>query len=371
MKSSSTQTISSIKWEQVWSLVALDTAIIISWIAYHKYQPSLLAQFGFSEHTFELAVVQGIILFLTPPIAGFVADSIRKKKGERLPVVNVGITFVSMVFMAVAFTVFANPSGILQMIFPLMIVLWLISMNIFHSPAISTVEMFVPPQKLPQVMAIFAVIADLSQSIEPSIVDVIDYFGAPITFAIGGILVFGTGYLFQKSTKNLIVNEEIGIEFAAFHAKKSNFVLVFILGSALGIGTTFFFNIMPDIANSSLSFIGEEGLKSNYFTSILIAFAALISYPISMVVEKQGVNKMAIISSLACLLIMPIIYYGTGSFMLIFFIAFPIIFATMSVSYLPLAFMRLDAANKVLGIGLFFSGIELANSFVEALQAMN
>lgn len=365
MRKPHSQTVDKIQWTQVWSLVALDVAIIISWIAYHKYQPSLLKQFGFADFTFELAIVQGVILFLTPPIAGYFADKIRKERGERLPVVNVGISFVSMVFMVVAFTVFANPTGWIQLLFPVMVVLWLISMNIFHSPAISTVELFVPPQKLPQVMAIFAVIADLAQSIEPSIVDLIDYFGAPLTFAVGGILVFGTGYFFQKSAKSLIANDEVHEDFSAFHPEKSNYPLVFVLGIGLGIATTFFFNIAPDLAQKSINI----GIKGNYFISLLIAVAALVSYPISHVVEKQGVSKMATWASVSCAVLIGVLSLSSGMMSMICFFVFPVAFATMTVSYLPLAFMRLNAANKVLGIGLFFSGVELANSIVEIVQA--
>lgn len=369
MNSATTKEIEQIKWRQVWSLVALDVAIIISWIAYHKYQPSLLKQFGFADFTFELAIVQGVILFLTPPIAGYFADKIRREKGERLPVVNVGITFVSMVFMVVAFTVFVNPAGWIKFLFPVMVVLWLISMNIFHSPAISTVELFVPPEKLPQVMAIFAVIADLAQSIEPSIVDIIDYFGAPITFAVGGVLVFGTGYFFQKAAKDLVSNEEIHAEFSAFDRETSNYGLVFFLGVGLGVATTFFFNITPDLAEQSLDFVTAEGFKGNHFASILIAVAALVSYPISNVVEQQGVSKMAAIATILCFTLIGGLYFTSGILSLSLFIVLPIAFAIMTVSFLPLAFMRLDANNKVLGVGLFFCGVELANSLVEILQA--
>lgn len=358
-----------IKWRQVWSLVALDIAIIISWIAYHKYQPKLIANFGFAEFTLQLAIIQGIILFLTPPIAGYFADRIRKQKGERLPVVNVGITFVSMVFMVVAFTVFANPSGWITYLVPVMIVLWLISMNIFHSPAISTVELFVPPEKLPQVMAIFAVIASVAESIEPSIVDLIDLFGAPLTFAIGGILVFTTGYFFQKETKNLVSNEEISSEYSSYEIEKSNFPLVFGLGVALGIVTTFFFNLLPDVAKCSLDFVGLNGIKGSFFASIIIAIAALLSYPMSKLVEKYGVKQMAIFSTLAAGLIISSLWISTDYLSLVLFILLPIAFATMTVSYLPLAFMRLSNDYKVLGIGLFFSGVELANSLVEIFQA--
>ena len=358
-----------IKWPQVWSLVALDVAIIISWIAYHEYQPGLLKQFKFDGFTLELIIVQGIILFITPPIAGLIADNIRKTKGDRLPVINVGINFVSMVFMAVAFTVFANPGGFIRYLFPVMVVLWLISMNIFHSPAISTVELFVPPQKLPQVMAIFAVVAGLAEAIEPSIVDIIEIFGAPATFAVGGILVFSTGWMLQKTTKSLSVQNNDEIHQSYQNIKRSDFKLVFILGLGMGIFTTIFFKILPDLAVQRISFVNNDSFRGTFFVSIMAGTAAVLSLPISFWVEKFGVKNAALIGHVALAIITLGIYFnpyaGINPFL---FFLFPVAYSIISVSSLPIAFLSLTTRQKVLGIGLFFSGVELAGSLLDVYQ---
>src|SRR5687768_7644588 len=83
----------SIHWKQLWSLAALYASIIIGWIAYRDYQPKLLAQFGFTDYAFFLAVSQAIILVLTPPIAGIMGDRFRFEKGHRLPVISSGFSF--------------------------------------------------------------------------------------------------------------------------------------------------------------------------------------------------------------------------------------------------------------------------------------
>ncbi|MCS6834310.1 MAG: hypothetical protein NZ521_12105, partial [Flammeovirgaceae bacterium] len=291
-----------IQWYQIVSLVALDVAIIISWIAYHEYQPKLLEQFRFTELSLALAIVQGIVLFLTPPIAGWFADKMRRAGKERLPVVNIGISTVSMIFMAVAATIFANPQGTIRLLFPFMIVFWLISMNIFHSPAISTLELFVPKDKLPRVMAIFTLIADIAQSIEPSIVDLINFFGAPITFFVGGALVFSTGWWFKKTTTRWM-KVHITQEAEDVHGvpSSSNFLNVFLIGIGLGVATVFFFSIFPDWAEERLTFLQDWNWKSSYFVSLLIAFAALIGLPISAFVEKQGVLRTSIIGLISCI----------------------------------------------------------------------
>ena len=66
---STTAHLPAIRWPQILSLVGLDLAILISWIAYHEYQPKLLEQFKFTEFTLALAVLQGLILAATPPVA--------------------------------------------------------------------------------------------------------------------------------------------------------------------------------------------------------------------------------------------------------------------------------------------------------------
>ncbi|MBA4145950.1 MAG: hypothetical protein C0523_09320, partial [Cytophaga sp.] len=52
----------TIQWKQLWSLAALYSSIVIGWIAYHNYQPKLLVKFNFTDFTFLLTLVQGIIL---------------------------------------------------------------------------------------------------------------------------------------------------------------------------------------------------------------------------------------------------------------------------------------------------------------------
>ncbi|QCK16019.1 hypothetical protein [Mangrovivirga cuniculi] len=175
----------SIKWPQIWALIFLDIAILISWIAYHKYQPVVLDIFGFSSITREFLIIQAIILLITPPAAGIFADKIWLKRKEKLPIIKAGINLVTMVFMSVAFTVFFQPDGWWRFLVPILIVFWLILMNVFHSPAFSTFEMFVPEKKYPQVMALFIVLIQLAQAVEPVIIQLLEFFGGPLTFAVG------------------------------------------------------------------------------------------------------------------------------------------------------------------------------------------
>ncbi|MCB9233864.1 MAG: hypothetical protein H6581_19565 [Bacteroidia bacterium] len=358
----------TIRWAQIIPLLGLDLAILISWIAYHEYQPVLLQQFKFTELTLFLLVVQGIILFVTPPIAGLIADRMRSKGGTRFPIVNIGVSFVSMVFMVVAVTIFTEPGGIIRMLFPVMIVLWLISMNIFHSPAISSVEMFVPPAKLTSVMAIFAVLADLTAAIEPVLLDIASYFGAPITFAAGGLLVFGTGWWFTKAAKKLVPATGEHENAEAYKIDKSNFPLVLGLGILMGIAVALFFDQFPGWADKRVPFVLDGSLTGNTLTALLIGFAALISYPLGKLLENKPLGR-AVISGFLVVALLAMGFYLNEGWISFFCMAlFPIGFALVSVTALPIAFMKLTAQHKVFGIGLFFGGLELAGSVIKVVQ---
>jgi MFS family permease len=168
----------SISWKQMWSLVGLYASIVIGWIAYQQYQPKLLVQFHFTDFAFLLVCAEGVILSVTPLIAGRLGDRYRFTRGNRMPIISTGISFAAMVFMAVAFTLLGNPGEIFKWVLPFLIIMWLIAMSIFTSPALSTIELFIPIDKLPKAMAILTITANLLYALEPIVVDIIDFLGA-------------------------------------------------------------------------------------------------------------------------------------------------------------------------------------------------
>ena len=119
-----------------------------------------------------------------------------------------GISFAAMVFMAVAFTLLTDPGEAFKWILPILIVCWLIAMSIFTSPALSTLELFTPVDKLPEAMAILTIVANLIYALEPVIVDIIDYLGAPITFMAGGTVLFLSGYALKRNSLNLFSQQD-------------------------------------------------------------------------------------------------------------------------------------------------------------------
>lgn len=361
-----------IEWKQLWSLAALYGSIVIGWIAYHRYQPKLLNQFNFTEFTLALITVQGIVLVLTPPIAGRIGDRFRFKQGQghRLPIISSGISFAAMIFMAVAFTLLGNPGEVFRWILPVLIVLWLISMSIFTSPALSTLELFTPVDKLPRAMAILTIVGNLIYSLEPVIVDLIDYLGAPITFMLGGVVVFVSGYALKKNSLSLFNNKnQRPLTDFKFDTQRSNYLYILIMGIALGLTTTVLFNYFPDLLQTNLS--GITNLEGKWLIVLVLFVTALLSLPVSNYVSRLGAYKSFwwsfLVNSIALLLLF---LTGSGGLTLVFLLVYTVSFTVLSISSLPLAIEKANYFEKVLCVGIFFSGVELPDAIVEIIQAM-
>ncbi len=362
-----------IQWPEIIALLLLQLAILISWIAYHQFQPELLIKFGLNDFQLQLAIIQGIILLVIPPVAGHFTDQMREKGNTRVPVINTGIHLVAMVFMVVALTIWANPPGIIRSLFPIMIVAWLILMNVFHGPALSMIEMLVPANRLPQVMAIFTISADVTTSLEPSIVDVFEFFGAPLTFAAGGCLVFGAGWWLKRKLDLQALLEDEPRHFFNDTEQRSTFELVKALGIGLGLGlcTTFFFDLVPYIAERNLELVANGSLKGNHFASALIGLSALVAYPIGKWTQRRLTQEnwllLGYTISFFCILG---IFFSNGLLFMALCVAFPIAFATMGVHALPVVFGSLSPSQKVLGVGVFFAGTELTGSLAGIFLAL-
>ncbi|MBT1700834.1 hypothetical protein KK083_28340 [Fulvivirgaceae bacterium PWU4] len=361
-----------IRWKQLWSLAALYASIIIGWIAYANYQPKLLVQFQFTDFAFFLAVSQAIILVLTPPVAGLMGDRYRFEKGHRIPVISSGISFAAMVFMAVAFTLFTNPGEIFKWILPVLIVFWLISMSIFTSPALSTVELFTPVDRLPKAMALLTIVANLIYAIEPVIVDIIDYLGAPLTFIAGGVVTLASGYAMKKNSLGLFKqtgNKEGSAEPGQHTAAKSAYGFIFFLGVILGISTTVMFNLFPDALALKFAAISNNADGKILLVAMLV-LSALISWPISNFINRYSMERVFWISGALIVLSTAIIFLAQPAWIVaLMAIVFTVTFTSLSVSSLPLALSRSGYYEKVFCVGVFFSGAALPEGIFESIQA--
>ncbi|MCZ8021841.1 MAG: MFS transporter [Cyclobacteriaceae bacterium] len=362
-----------IEWKQFWSLAAVYASVVIGWIAYQRYQPKLLVQFNFTDFTFLLTFVQGLILVITPPIAGRLGDKHRFQRGNRLPIISAGISFAAMVFMAVAFTLLSNPGEIFRWVLPVLIVFWLLAMSIFTSPALSTIETFMPVEKLPRAMAILTIVANLLYALEPVIVDIIDAVGASATFISGGVVVFISGYALKKNATDLF-NKSNGKEpkpNVAFKldTQKSSYGFILLIGLSLGLATTVLFNIFPDMLASKLSML-LNGNNPKVFSVGILIISAILSLPFSSLVTSYGLMKSFWLSSVLVLVAIAGVVGLSSPLALVLMVAiFGIGFSALSVSTLPLAISKANYYEKVYCVGIFFAGVAIPDAIVESIQA--
>jgi hypothetical protein len=366
-----TLTPAKVNWNQIYSLLALNAAIVISWIAYHNYQPKVLEIFNFKELSFFLVVAQALILVLIPPLAGIIGDRVISAGGNRFVVFTVGISVTAMVFMCVAFTVGASATINITSALPFMIVIWLISMNIFHSPANSMLELFAPAKSLPSAMALMVLTTELLYALEPLIVGFVDYLGPVMTFAFGGILLVITGYAFRKTTRDLSFTRS----YEEVKTAESNYSAVLAAGLALGLAAAVIKNYVPDKLDTYFALLRQQGSDSSLtgprVASFTLAIAALAALPLSKLVDKIGTGKSLAYGLIGSFVFLSFAVVMTNAYVIITlsFLSAPF-FSLASVAAFPYALGKLSVKNVTLGAGIFFGSVELADGVINILQRM-
>jgi len=355
---------SKANWNQIYGLMALNAAIVISWIAYHNYQPKVLELFHFQELSFFLVVAQATILVFIPIVAGWVGDAMIKRNGNNLVVFTVGISVTAMVFMCVAFVVGSTNMIDLTKALPVMIVVWLISMNIFHSPANSMLELFAPARRLPAAMAMMVLTTDLLYAFEPVVVNIVDWMGPVVTFAFGGVLLVVTGYFFKRTTRNINFTRT-----GEAAVKDSSFLPVIIAGLAFGLVDAIIKEILPHwlMSKSDVALpIHTEGL----FVSMVLITAAIAAWPLSFQVDKIGERKGIAIGLTGAMISLGIVYIMPFAYLsLVFSLIAGVFLSLASVSAFPFALKNLSVKNITIGTGIFFVCVELTAGIIQIYKA--
>lgn len=353
---------SATNWNQIYSLVGLNAAIVISWIAYHNYQPKVLELFNFQALSLFLAIAQALILVFIPPIAGIIGDRVIRSGGNRFVVFTVGISVTAMVFMCVAFTVGTASSINLTAAFPFMIVVWLISMNIFHSPANSMLEMFASVKALPAAMALLVLTTDLLYACEPLIVNLVDWLGPVFTFATGGVLLIVTGYFFRKTTRNFQLNRS----YEESKQSNSNLGTVMVIGLIFGCAVAFIKNYLPEKIDSL-----DDTLSGPAVVSLVLGLSALLAWPLSRYVDSIGTRKSLQYGFAGMIICFLAIASLSNMYVLLCFalLAAPC-FSLASVAAFPFALQQLSVRNVTLGTGIFFGCAEVADGVMNVLSSM-
>ncbi len=355
-----------LRWPEILSLAGLNAAIVISWIAYHEYQPVLIDRFEFNDLSDFLVLVKAIVLVAIPPLAGWVADLILRKNGKYFTVFSVGIGATAMIFMAVASIIGAGPLSAIRGFLPFMIILWLIAMNLFISPANSMIESFGPARKLPIVMGVLFLTTEIIYALEPVVISLVQFFGDTLTFIVGALLVGGTGFLFQKVSSDEVVERKK--ELLSEKNKSTTalgFLSIVIIGLVLGLGKALLVEYLPNLLN------GQYQSQAAQFISLgLLGFAAIFGFAISGLISKLDLTKVIIFGFIftlfgAAMVILKLNFTVT----IIGSVITAIAFSTLNISGLPFAFKHLSARNITYGVGIYIGASEIFGGIIENLNA--
>ncbi len=355
-----------IKWPEIYSLALLNAAVVISWIAYHEYQPVLIEKFSFESLVDLLIVSKAIILVIIPPIAGLVADAILKKNGKYFTVFAVGIGATAMIFMVVASIIQAGPVSMIRPALPVMIVLWLIAMNIFMSPANSMIDSFAPAKKLPVVVGFLFLITELLYALEPVIVELVNFFGDTLTFIVGGVLIGGSGFIFHKVSRDeVLLRKKEQIQTTQNSISPVTYLSIVVIGLLLGLGKAFIVEFFPHYMEIKFQ---DFPVNPSYIALALLAASAIFAYFLSLRMSDEHLNRNIYIGfggiALGVILILvsgnSILYIAGG-------LITALCFGLLNISGMPFTFKHLNARHITYGIGVFIGASELFTGLFEYL----
>ena len=356
---------SKLKWGEVYSLAALNAAVVISWIAYHEYQPILMETIGITHLVDFLIIAKAIILVTIPPIAGWLSDKILKKNGKYLIIFTVGIGATAMVFMVVATLISTHHLMDVQTILPVMIVVWLVCMNLFISPANSMIEAFAPAHKLPIVMGVLFLVTELLYALEPVIVGLVSFFGDTLTFIVGGILIAGTGIIFHRISSNEVLQRKAELLDNDRVKKQSimSYLAILMIGLFLGVGKAFLVELFPGHFANLFPEMGEYG---DYISFAILGLCAISGFLISKKISTANLKKVIIISFIV-LFVGAVGMFLTENIYLTVVTALVIAggFTTLNISGLPFAIQNLSVRHVTYGVGIYIGASEVLTGLFE------
>ena len=356
---------STLKWREVYSLAALNAAVVISWIAYHEYQPILMEKIGITHLVDFLIIAKAIVLVTIPPIAGWLSDKILARNGKFLIIFTVGIGATAMVFMVVATLISTHHLMDVKAILPFMIVMWLVCMNLFISPANSMIEAFAPAKKLPIVMGFLFLVTELLYALEPIIVALVSFFGDTLTFVVGGILIAGSGILFHRVSRDEVLQRKAELlqNDRVKHQSFMSYIAILVVGLFLGVGKAFLVEFFPGHFANLFPEIGEYG---DYISFAILGICAIAGFLMSKRISNSDLKKIIITSFIilfvgVLLMILTQNLYLTVSAALIIAAGF----TTLNISGLPFAIQNLSVRHVTYGVGIYIGASEILTGLFE------
>ena len=356
---------SSLKWREVYSLAALNAAVVISWIAYHEYQPILMENLGITHLVDFMIIAKAIILVTIPPIAGWLSDKILQRSGKYLIIFTVGIGATAMVFMVVATLIGTSDIMDVSSIVPFMIVIWLISMNLFISPANSMIEAFAPVQQLPIVVGVLFLVTELLYALEPVVVALVTFFGDTLTFIVGGILISVTGIIFHRVSRDEVMKRksELITNDRVKEQTPMSYLAIVIVGLFLGLGKAFLVEFLPEHLDTKYpNFIAYEG----YISFAILGLCAISGFLISKRISKADLKNVIVSSFVVLAIGVTTMLFSNNPYLTI--VAALIIgagFTMANISGLPFVIKNLSVRHVTYGVGIYIGASEVLTGLFE------
>ena len=266
-----------------------------------------------------------------------------------------------MVFMVVATLLGIDSSSPIVSILPIMIVLWLISMNIFVSPAVSLVEMFAPKKSLPIVMAVLVFFNEIVYALEPLVVGLVQFFGDVLTFVVGGVLIISTGLFFYRQTKDEVKEkQEIS---ASTVQSESKFMPIVYAGALIGLGKGFLVEYLPNLDHLEI-------ISGEYLAFFMLGLSAFVAFLSRNYVVRLGAEKV-LFKSLIIILISSFSLFLSNNeiFILIFSLILSASFGLASITGIPFAISKLSPKAVTFGIGVFIGVSEITPGLIEIFNS--
>lgn len=357
----------TVKWREVYSLAALNAAVVISWIAYHEYQPILMENLGITHLIDFMIIAKAIILITVPPIAGWLADKILRKNGKYMIIFTVGISATAMVFMVVATLIGTSSIIDVSSIVPVMIVIWLICMNLFVSPANSMIEAFAPAKKLPIVMGVLFLVTELLYALEPVVVALVQFFGDTLTFVVGGVLIAGSGYIFHRVSRDEVLqrkSELLKVD-RVKNQKGVAYLAILVVGLLLGVAKAFIVEFLPEHFANRFPTFGDYG---SIISFSILGTCAIAGFLISKKVANSNLKSIIISSFFIILVGVGVLALSANPFLTI--AAALIIgagFTILNISGLPFAIQNLSVRHVTYGVGIYIGASEIVTGYFEYL----
>jgi MFS family permease len=353
-----------ILWRQVWGLATLLAAISFSWMIYGIYQAKILQKLGLTEIVSSLEICQGLLAAITEPFVGNFSDRMQQRWGNRLPIISVGVTLASVIFVVVALLVSQHLQGLTRWLVPVLMTFWVIAVIILRSPAIAMLMQFAPITELPQANAVLVLVLGLLGAISPLLNIWIRNLSTPMTFLLGAIALVMGGYVLRSSIPNHGFNPANSYQDIPNNTPPILLILIFIVGLGAGLEINLLMSLFPKELQTQLPSIRLEFINFG-----ILIVCAIASIPFGEWTAQIGANKAITLGLGAMTGLMGLALLNDYDILVVgFIIAFGISFSLILVSMIPFALSKVPPHQAGLSIGLYFAGISSSNVIVAILN---